>query len=64
MYELAQAEQSSTEEVFKSGEITVLLDPSVINNLDSDVVIDYKNNYGFILKNDFEVLTFGMKFTT
>ncbi|MEH7180156.1 hypothetical protein [Neobacillus vireti] len=61
MYELAQAEQMENDEVFKVAEISVLIDPVVISHLDGDIVIDHKTNYGFILKNSFEVLTFGMK---
>ncbi|RDU37098.1 hypothetical protein DRW41_10465 [Neobacillus piezotolerans] len=61
MYELAQAEQIKDEEVFKVDEITILIDPQVVGDLDGDIVIDHKNNYGFILKNSFEILTFGMK---
>lgn len=63
MYELAQDEQVKSDEVFKDNQITILIDPSVISHLDGDVVIDHHNNYGFILKNNFETLTFGMKFT-
>jgi hypothetical protein len=33
----------------------------VIHHLDGDVVIDHNQNYGFILKNNYEILTFGMK---
>ncbi|WP_335493882.1 hypothetical protein [Neobacillus niacini] len=33
----------------------------VISHLDGDITIDHKKNYGFILKNDYEILTFGMK---
>ncbi|MCM3727826.1 hypothetical protein M3226_19390 [Neobacillus cucumis] len=61
MYELAQVEQSENDEVFKIDEITILIDPIVINHLDGDVVIDHNKNYGYILKNSFEILTFGMK---
>ncbi|WP_404328626.1 hypothetical protein [Mesobacillus maritimus] len=62
MYELAQDEQTKSDEVFKVDRITVLIDPMVINHLDGDVVIDHNKNYGFILKNNYEILTFGMKF--
>ena len=62
MYELAQVEQGITDEVFKIDEITVLIDPLVISHLDGDVVIDHTKNYGFILKNSYEILTFGMNF--
>ncbi|MGM0901580.1 MAG: hypothetical protein ACQEXB_10850 [Bacillota bacterium] len=62
MYELAQDEQTKSDEVFKVDRITVLIDPTVINHLDGDVVIDHNKNYGFILKNNYEILTFGMKF--
>ncbi|PLT33519.1 hypothetical protein [Bacillus sp. V5-8f] len=61
MYELAQVEQVNNDEVFKVDEITILIDPLVINHLDGDIVIDHKSNYGFILKNSYEILTFGMK---
>lgn len=62
MYELAQDEQTKSDEVFKVDRISVLIDPTVINHLDGDVVIDHNKNYGFILKNNYEILTFGMKF--
>lgn len=61
MYELAQVEQTKDDEIFKVDQITVFIDPLVISHLDGDVVIDHTKNYGFILKNNFEVLTFGMK---
>jgi hypothetical protein len=61
MYELAQVEQISNEEIFKVEAITMLIDPLVMSHLDGDIVIDHKKNYGFILKNNFEILTFGMK---
>lgn len=61
MYELAQVEQTQDEKTFKVDQITVLIDPLVINHLDGDVIIDHNKNYGYILKNNFEVLTFGMK---
>ncbi|RHW42820.1 hypothetical protein D1B31_04380 [Neobacillus notoginsengisoli] len=61
MYELAQVEQLNDEEVFKVDEMTIAIDPQVVRDLDGDIVIDHKNNYGFILKNSFEILTFGMK---
>ncbi|TDL71109.1 hypothetical protein E2R56_18985 [Rhodococcus qingshengii] len=61
MYELAQVEQINNEEIFKVEAITILIDPLVINHLDGDIVIDHKKNYGFILKNNYEILTFGMK---
>jgi hypothetical protein len=61
MYELAQVEQISNEEIFKVEAITILIDPLVMSHLDGDIVIDHKKNYGFILKNNFEILTFGMK---
>ncbi|WP_043931855.1 hypothetical protein [Bacillus sp. EB01] len=61
MYELAQAEQVNNEEVFKIDDISVLIDPLVISHLEDDIIIDYKQNYGYILKNSYEVLTFGMK---
>jgi hypothetical protein len=61
VYELAQVEQISDEEVFKVDAITILIDPLVVSHLDGDIVIDHKKNYGFILKNSYEILTFGMK---
>jgi Fe-S cluster assembly iron-binding protein IscA len=61
MYELAQAEQAENDEVFNIDEITILMDPLVISHLDGDIVIDHSKNYGFILKNNYEILTFGMK---
>ncbi|WP_160725789.1 hypothetical protein [Bacillus sp. USDA818B3_A] len=63
MYELAQVEQSDNDEVFQIDEFTILIDPLVISHLDGDVVIDHNKNYGFILKNSYEILTFGMKLT-
>lgn len=62
-YELAQVEQISNEESFNIDGMTILIDPVVINHLDEDIVIDHKKNYGFILKNNYEILTFGMKFS-
>ena len=61
MYELAQVEQINNEEIFKVGAITILIDPLVISHLEEDIIIDFKTNYGFILKNSYEILTFGMK---
>ncbi|MEH7495040.1 hypothetical protein [Neobacillus niacini] len=61
MYELAQVEQVDNEEIFKVETITILIDPLVINHLDEDIIIDHKKNYGFMLKNSYEILTFGMK---
>lgn len=61
MYELAQVEQINDEEVFKVETLTILIDPLVVSHLDGDIVIDHKKNYGFILKNSYEILTFGMK---
>lgn len=61
MYELAQVEQINNEELFKVEAITILIDPLVIKHLAEDIVIDFKTNYGFILKNSYEILTFGMK---
>jgi hypothetical protein len=63
VYELAQVEQRNNEEIFKVEAITILIDPLVISHLDGDIVIDHKKNYGFILKNNYEILTFGMKLT-
>ncbi|WP_409271530.1 hypothetical protein V1499_18595 [Neobacillus sp. SCS-31] len=64
MYELAQVEHINDEEVFKVDDITIAIDRQVVSDLDGDIVIDHKNNYGFILKNNFEILTFGMKVAT
>jgi hypothetical protein len=64
MYELAQVEQVINEEIVKVDGMTILIDPLVISRLDDDVIIDYKKNYGFILKNSNEILTFGMKLIT
>jgi hypothetical protein len=61
MYELAQVEQVNNEEIVKVDGMKILIDPLVISRLDDDVIIDYKKNYGFILKNSNEILTFGMK---
>ena len=61
VYELAQVEQINNEEIFKVGAITILIDPLVISHLEEDIVLDHKGNYGFILKNSYEILTFGMK---
>ncbi|MFJ5762336.1 hypothetical protein ACIQAA_25070 [Neobacillus sp. NPDC093182] len=61
MYELAQVEQINNEEIFTVEAITILIDPLVISHLDGDIVIDFKKNYGFMLKNSYEILTFGMK---
>ena len=63
VYELAQVEQRNNEEIVKVEAITILIDPLVISHLDGDIVIDHKKNYGFILKNNYEILTFGMKLT-
>ncbi|MBT2659287.1 hypothetical protein J7E81_29585 [Bacillus sp. ISL-18] len=60
MYELAQVEQAENEEIFNVDGITILIDPLVILHLDGDIVIDHNKNYGFILKNSYEILTFGM----
>ena len=62
MYELAQVEQAENEEIFKVDGITILIDPLVIRRLDGDIIIDHNKNYGFILKNNYEILTFGMNF--
>ncbi|WP_409300470.1 hypothetical protein [Peribacillus sp. SCS-155] len=61
MYELAQVEQVKNEQSFIIGEITILIDDQAIGHLDENIVIDHKNNYGFILKNSNEILTFGMR---
>ncbi|WP_042455869.1 hypothetical protein [Neobacillus dielmonensis] len=61
MYELAQVEHGENiDEILNAGEITIVIDPVVVDHLDGDIVIDHNKNYGFILKNNFEVLTFGM----
>lgn len=62
MYELAQVEQVKDEEIFQVDGITILLDPFVMNHLEDDIIIDHRQNYGFILKNSYEILTFGMIF--
>lgn len=61
MYELAQGEQVEHDEVYLFEEITILVSPEVQAYLDGDIVIDHTRNYGYILKNDYEILTFGMK---
>lgn len=61
VYELAQDEQVEHDEVYLFEEITILVSPEVQAYLDGDIVIDHTRNYGYILKNDYEILTFGMK---
>ncbi|WML60384.1 hypothetical protein [Neobacillus sp. PS2-9] len=61
MYELAQDEQVEHDEVYLFEEITILVSPEVQAYLDGDIVIDHTKNYGYVLKNDYEILTFGMK---
>lgn len=61
MYELAQVKQVTNDEIFKVDGITILIDPLVISHLDGDIIIDHNKGYGFILKNSYEILTFGMK---
>ncbi|MEH7303178.1 hypothetical protein [Neobacillus drentensis] len=61
MYELAQDEQLEHDEVYLFEEITILVNPEVQAYLDGDIVIDHTKNYGYVLKNDYEILTFGMK---
>lgn len=61
MYELAQDEQVEHDEVYLFEEITILVSPEVQAYLDGDIVIDHTRNYGYVLKNDYEILTFGMK---
>lgn len=61
MYELAQAEQVENLEAFKIDEITILIDPLVINHLEGDILIDHNKNYGYILRNNYETISFGMK---
>jgi hypothetical protein len=61
VYELAQGEQVKSDESFEVDDITILIDPAIISHLDGDIVIDHNKSYGFILKNNYEVLTFGMK---
>ncbi|WP_413298951.1 hypothetical protein AA0X95_14480 [Bacillus sp. 1P10SD] len=61
MYELAQDEQVEHDEVYLFEEITFLVSPEVQAYLDGDIVIDHTKNYGYVLKNDYEILTFGMK---
>lgn len=61
MYELAQVEQNENKDAFAYDEITLYIDPPLMERLDGDIVIDHNKNYGFILKNSNEILTFGMK---
>ena len=61
MYELAQDEQVEHDEVYLFEEITILVSHEVQAYLDGDIVIDHTKNYGYVLKNDYEILTFGMK---
>ena len=61
VYELAQDEQLEHDEVYLFEEITILVSPEVQAYLDGDIVIDHTKNYGYVLKNDYEILTFGMK---
>ncbi|WP_246943540.1 hypothetical protein [Bacillus pinisoli] len=61
MYELAQAEQGPNDEVFKIDDMTILIEPLVVSRLDLDIIIDHNKNYGFVLKNSNEILSFGMK---
>ena len=61
VYELAQDEQLEHDEVYLFEEITILVNPEVQAYLDGDIVIDHTKNYGYVLKNDYEILTFGMK---
>jgi hypothetical protein len=61
VYELAQDEQVEHDEVYLFEEITILVSPEVQAYLDGDIVIDHTKNYGYVLKNDYEILTFGMK---
>ncbi|MDR6123054.1 Fe-S cluster assembly iron-binding protein IscA [Bacillus sp. SLBN-46] len=61
MYELAQDEQVEHDEVYLFEEITILVSPEVQAYLDGDIVIDHTKNYGYVLKNDYEILTFGMR---
>jgi hypothetical protein len=61
VYELAQDEQVEHDEVYLFEEIPILVSPEVQAYLDGDIVIDHTKNYGYVLKNDYEILTFGMK---
>ena len=61
MYELAQDEQVEHDEVYLFEEITILVSQEVQTYLDGNIVIDHTKNYGYVLKNDYEILTFGMK---
>jgi hypothetical protein len=61
VYELAQDEQVEHDEVYLFEEITILVSPEVQAYLDGDIVIDHTKNYGYVLKNDYEILTFGMR---
>jgi Fe-S cluster assembly iron-binding protein IscA len=61
MYELAQDEQMENDEVHSNDDISILVNPDSKKYLEGDIIIDYKQNYGYVLKNSYEILTFGMK---
>jgi hypothetical protein len=48
--------------VYTFDELNLLVNPFAEKHLEGKVVIDYKQNYGYVLKNSFEILSFGMKF--
>lgn len=60
-FELAQDEQAGNDEVYQIDEITILVNPTAKKYLEGNIVIDHKQNYGFVIKNSYEILTFGMK---
>nr|WP_263326418.1 hypothetical protein [Neobacillus sp. Marseille-Q6967] len=61
MYELAQDEQEKNDEVYSFEDVSIVVNPESKEHLDGDIVIDYKQNYGYVLKNSFEILSFGMR---
>lgn len=60
-FELAQDEQAGNDEVYQIDEITILVNQTAKKYLEGNIVIDHKQNYGFVIKNSYEILTFGMK---
>lgn len=61
VYELAQDEQGEHDKAYSFDEITIIVSPEVQATLDGNIIIDHTKNYGYVLKNDYEILTFGMK---
>lgn len=61
MYELAQDEQEKNDEVYSFEDVNMVVNPESKEHLDGDIVIDYKQNYGYVLKNSYEILSFGMR---